>query len=90
MGRQPQAVRLFLHRSGAVLPGAAEAGAPLALVLAMPVLVFKLAIGGALLAFLEGVSAKMRTFPRAGVPATAFMLAVIGLLVSILLGVGDG
>ena len=42
--------------------GVAEAGAPLALVLAMPVLVLKLAIGGALLAFLEGVSAKMRIF----------------------------
>jgi formate hydrogenlyase subunit 4 len=70
--------------------GVAEAGAPLALVLAMPVLVLKLAIGGALLAFLEGVSAKMRIFRVPEFLATAFMLSVIGLLVSILLGVGGG
>jgi formate hydrogenlyase subunit 4 len=70
--------------------GVAEAGAPLALLLAMPVLVLKLAIGGALLAFLESVSAKMRIFRVPEFLATAFMLAVIGLLVSILLGVGGG
>lgn len=68
--------------------GVAEAGAPLALVLAMPVLVLKLAIGGAILAFLETTSAKMRIFRVPEFLATAFMLAVIGLLVSILLGVG--
>jgi formate hydrogenlyase subunit 4 len=67
--------------------GVAEAGAPLALVLAMPALVLKLAIGGAILAFLESVSAKMRIFRVPEFLATAFMLAVIGLLVSILLGV---
>ncbi len=66
--------------------GVAEAGAPLALVLAMPALVFKLAIGGAVLAFLETISAKMRIFRVPEFLATAFMLAVIGLLVSILLG----
>ena len=66
--------------------GIAEAGAPLALLLAMPALVFKLAIGGALLAFLETISAKMRVFRVPEFLATAFMLAVIGLLVSILLG----
>ena len=66
--------------------GIAEAGAPLALLLAMPALVFKLAIGGALLAFLETISAKMRIFRVPEFLATAFMLAVIGLLVSILLG----
>jgi formate hydrogenlyase subunit 4 len=70
--------------------GVAEAGAPLALLLALPVLVLKLAIGGALLAFLETVSAKMRIFRVPEFLATAFMLAVIGLLVSILLGVGRG
>jgi formate hydrogenlyase subunit 4 len=70
--------------------GVAEAGAPLALVLAMPVLVLKLAVGGALLAFLETASAKMRIFRVPEFLATAFMLAVIGLLVSILLGVGRG
>ena len=66
--------------------GVAEAGAPLALVLAMPALVLKLAIGGAILALLESVSAKMRIFRVPEFLATAFMLAVIGLLVSILLG----
>jgi formate hydrogenlyase subunit 4 len=66
--------------------GVAEAGAPLALLLAMPALVFKLAIGGAVLAFLETISAKMRIFRVPEFLATAFMLAVIGLLVSILLG----
>ncbi len=70
--------------------GVAEAGDPLALVLAMPVLVLKLAIGGAILAFLESVSAKMRIFRVPEFLATAFMLAVIGLLVSILLGEGGG
>jgi formate hydrogenlyase subunit 4 len=66
--------------------GIAEAGAPLALLLAMPALVFKLAVGGAALALLETVSAKMRIFRVPEFLATAFMLAVIGLLVSILLG----
>ncbi len=70
--------------------GVAEAGDPLALVLAMPVLVLKLAIGGAILALLESVSAKMRIFRVPEFLATAFMLAVIGLLVSILLGEGGG
>jgi len=67
--------------------GVAEAGAPLALVLAMPALVLKLGIGGAALALLETISAKMRIFRVPEFLATAFMLAVIGLLVSILLGV---
>ena len=66
--------------------GIAEAGAPLALLLAMPALVLKLAVGGAVLAFLETISAKMRIFRVPEFLATAFMLAVIGLLVSILLG----
>jgi formate hydrogenlyase subunit 4 len=67
--------------------GVAEANAPLALLLALPVLVIKLAIGGVLLAFIETVSAKMRIFRVPEFLATAFMLAVIGLLVNILLGV---
>lgn len=66
--------------------GIAEAGSPLALLLAMPALVFKLALGGAALALLETISAKMRIFRVPEFLATAFMLAVIGLLVSILLG----
>jgi formate hydrogenlyase subunit 4 len=66
--------------------GIAEAHAPLALLLALPVLVLKLAIGGAGLAVLETVSAKMRIFRVPEFLATAFLLAVIGLLVHILLG----
>ncbi|HCZ16782.1 MAG: Hydrogenase 3 component D [Candidatus Accumulibacter phosphatis] len=66
--------------------GVAEAEAPLALLLAMPVLILKLAIGGVLLALLETLSAKMRIFRVPEFLATAFLLAVIGMLVSILLG----
>ena len=67
--------------------GVAQADAPLALVLALPVLVGKLAIGGMAMAFIETVSAKMRIFRVPEFLATAFLLAVIGLLVNILLGV---
>ena len=66
--------------------GIAEAQAPLELVLALPVLVAKLAIGGMSLAALETASAKMRIFRVPEFLATAFLLAVIGLLVHILLG----
>jgi len=65
--------------------GIAEAEAPLALLLALPALVLKLAIGGASLALLETLSAKMRVFRVPEFLATAFLLAVIGLLVHILL-----
>jgi formate hydrogenlyase subunit 4 len=68
--------------------GVAEADAPLALIMALPVLVGKLAIGGVLLALVETFSAKMRIFRVPEFLATAFLLAVIGLLVNILLGVG--
>nr|HET7860083.1 NADH-quinone oxidoreductase subunit H [Caldimonas sp.] len=67
--------------------GIAEAHAPLELVLALPVLVGKLAIGGMLLAALETASAKMRIFRVPEYLGTAFLLAVIGMLVHILLGV---
>jgi formate hydrogenlyase subunit 4 len=67
--------------------GVAEAHAPLALVLALPALVLKLTLGGAFLALLETLSAKMRIFRVPEFLATAFLLAVIGMLVSILLGV---
>jgi formate hydrogenlyase subunit 4 len=62
--------------------GVAEAEAPLALLLAMPALILKLAIGGALLAVLETLSAKMRIFRVPEFLATAFLLAVIGMLVT--------
>ena len=68
--------------------GVAEADAPLALIMALPALVGKLAIGGILLALVETFSAKMRIFRVPEFLATAFLLAVIGLLVNILLGVG--
>ena len=57
------------------------------LLLALPVLMLKLAAGGAALALLETTSAKMRIFRVPEFLATAFLLAVIGLLVHILLGV---
>ena len=66
--------------------GMAEAQAPLALVLALPVLILKLAVGGVLLAVLETVSAKMRIFRVPEFLCTAFLLAVIAMLVHILLG----
>ena len=67
--------------------GVAQADAPLALLLALPVLIIKLAVGGVLLACIEALSAKMRIFRVPEFLATAFLLAVIGLLVNILLGV---
>jgi len=67
--------------------GVAEANSPLALLLALPVLVFKLTIGGALLAVVETASAKMRIFRVPEFLGTAFLMAVIGLLVNVLLGV---
>jgi formate hydrogenlyase subunit 4 len=46
----------------------------------------KLAAGGGLLALLEATSAKMRIFRVPEFLATAFLLAVIGMLVQLLLG----
>ncbi len=66
--------------------GIAEANAPLALLLALPILALKLAIGGFLLALIETFSAKMRIFRVPEFLATAFLLAVIGMLVHFLLG----
>ena len=68
--------------------GVAQANSPLALLLALPVLILKLAVGGAVLALIETVSAKMRIFRVPEFLGTAFLLAVIGLLVNVLLGVG--
>ncbi len=65
--------------------GVAEAKEPLAMLLALPVLVLKLAIGGFALALLETLSAKMRIFRVPEFLATAFLLAVIGMLVHLLL-----
>lgn len=68
--------------------GVAQAHAPMALLLALPMLVFKLAVGGIALAMIETASAKMRIFRVPEFLGTAFLLAVIGLLVNVLLGVG--
>jgi formate hydrogenlyase subunit 4 len=59
---------------------------PTALLLAVPMLGIKLLVAGAWLALLETVSAKLRVFRAPEFLATAFMLAVLGLLVHLLLG----
>ncbi len=66
--------------------GIAQVGSPQALLFALPLLALKLAIGGISLALIETVSAKMRIFRVPEFLATAFLLAVIGLLVHQLLG----
>lgn len=66
--------------------GIAEASRPLALLAALPILLVKLTIGGALLALIEMISAKMRIFRVPEFLTAAFLLAVIGMLVHFLLG----
>jgi formate hydrogenlyase subunit 4 len=53
---------------------------------AAPLLVLKLAAGGAALALIETLSAKMRIFRAPEFLGTAFMLAVLAMLVNLLLG----
>ena len=52
---------------------------------ALPVMVLKLTVGGAALALLETLAAKMRIFRVPEFLAGAFLLAVIGMLVHLLL-----
>ncbi len=66
--------------------GIAEANDHTALLLALPVLAAKLAVGGFLLALIETLSAKMRIFRVPEFLATAFLLGVLALLVHLLLG----
>ena len=66
--------------------GIAHEKSPFEVLLALPVLMLKLAVGGGLLALLETTSAKMRIFRVPEFLATAFLLAVIGMLVQLLLG----
>ncbi|MBK9244893.1 MAG: NADH-quinone oxidoreductase subunit H [Burkholderiales bacterium] len=66
--------------------GIAQVHAPVGMLLALPVLVAKLAVGGAALALIETLSAKMRIFRVPEFLASAFLLAVIGILVHFLLG----
>jgi formate hydrogenlyase subunit 4 len=64
-------------------PGDAGLGA---LAISIPVLGGKLAVAGVWLALLETVSAKLRVFRAPEFLSTAFMFAVLGLLVHLLLG----
>jgi formate hydrogenlyase subunit 4 len=59
---------------------------PGTLLASIPVLAAKLAVAGAALALIEAVSAKLRVFRAPEFLATAFLLAVLGLLVHLLLG----
>jgi formate hydrogenlyase subunit 4 len=65
--------------------GIAQGGDAAGLLLALPTLALKLAIGGFLLALIETVSAKMRIFRAPEFLGTAFMLAVLALLLHALL-----
>jgi formate hydrogenlyase subunit 4 len=67
--------------------GIAERGADWqAIVAATPVLIAKLAVGGFALALIETLSSKMRIFRAPEFLGTAFLLAVLGMLVNQLLG----
>jgi len=66
--------------------GVAEANDHVALLLALPVLLGKLAAGGFALALIETILAKMRIFRVPEFLATAFLLGVLALLVHLLLG----
>jgi len=65
--------------------GIAGGGDWLGIVLALPALLAKLALGGALLALIEMLSAKMRIFRAPEFLGTAFLLAVLAMLVHVLL-----
>jgi formate hydrogenlyase subunit 4 len=57
-----------------------------AVVSSAPILIAKLMIGGAGLALIETLSAKMRIFRAPEFLGTAFMLAVLAMLINLLLG----
>jgi formate hydrogenlyase subunit 4 len=63
-----------------------EAESPATLLASIPLLAAKLAAAGAVLALIETVSAKLRVFRAPEFLAIAFLLAVLGLLVHLLLG----
>jgi len=65
--------------------GVAERGDWVGLLVALPVLGVKLAVGGFLLALIETLSAKMRIFRAPEFLGTAFLLAVLAMLVHVLL-----
>jgi len=66
--------------------GIAQGGAELAILAAAPALVAKLIVGGFALALIETLSAKMRIFRAPEFLGTAFLLAVLAMLVNQLLG----
>jgi len=65
---------------------ATESQGPVGLLISVPVLGLKLLGAGAGLALIETVSAKLRVFRAPELMATAFLFAVLGLLVHLLLG----
>jgi formate hydrogenlyase subunit 4 len=65
--------------------GIAHGGDWLGIVLALPTLLTKLALGGAALALIETLSAKMRIFRAPEFLGTAFLFAVLAMLVHVLL-----
>jgi formate hydrogenlyase subunit 4 len=69
--------------------GIPEAADPASLLQAGAILIFKLAIGGFLLALIETLSAKMRIFRAPEFLGTAFLLAVLAMLVHLLLETGQ-
>ncbi len=66
--------------------GIATGHAPLSLAVSIALLLVKLLAAGFGLAFIEAVSAKLRVFRAPEFLATAFLFAVLGLLVRLLLG----
>ena len=66
--------------------GIAEAGRPDEILVALGMLLFKLLVAGAGLALLETVTAKMRIFRVPEFMGTAFLLAVLGMLIHFLRG----
>lgn len=83
-------LKLFAYSSVGIalfLPwGIFEAGSNTSFLYAIPLFIFKLFSIGILLALIETFSAKMRIFRVPEFLATAFLLAVIGMLTYILLG----
>lgn len=69
--------------------GISEAADPLSLAVAALILILKLAVGGFLLALSETLSAKMRVFRAPEFLGTAFLLAVLAMLVHLLLESGS-
>ena len=65
--------------------GIAQGASVFGLLLAIPALIVKLAIGGVLLAGIESLNAKVRIFRAPEFLGTAFLLAVLGLLERLLL-----